>query len=138
MTGYNNSDSADDPNAGSVAEFSGLTDDFYNNVAIASIDSSDWPNDKYHWVDIRYNGQTGRVGTWDMCRNEDCPDGTSCCTDNKQRYASPGYLLDIETRTAQRLFGIADAENTLSAQIEYRVCGAFEPDEIAEQYGVHR
>jgi hypothetical protein len=138
MTGYNNSDLGDDPNAGSVAEFTGLTDEFYDNVPIASIDSSDFPSDKYHFVDIKFKGTIGRVETWDECRNEDCPDGTDCCTQNKQEFAQPGYLLDLETRTAQRLFGIKNAEDSLNTKIEYRICGSFDPDPIANQFGAHR
>lgn len=135
MTGYNNSNLADDPNAGSVMEYTGLTDAFYDNVPIASIDMSDWPTDKYHWVDINYNGKIGRVGVWDACLNSDCPDGTSCCSDNKKQYANPGYLLDIETRTAKRLWGIAKGEDTLDDKITYRICDAFDPDAVAAQYG---
>ena len=138
MIGYNNNNLADDPNAGSVMEFTGLTDAFYDNVPIAAIDSSDWDRDKYHWIDINYGGTVRRVGAWDACRNQDCPDGTNCCTDNKQRYAQPGYLLDVETRTAKRLFGVDNAEDTLNDEIQYRVCGAFDPDAIANSYGVYR
>jgi hypothetical protein len=138
ISGYNNSDGADDPNAGSLEDFTGLTAEFYANVPIASIDSSDWKHDSYHFVDIKYKGQIGRVQTWDLCLNADCPDGTNCCTDNKQKYAKPGYLLDVETRTAKRLFGIKHAEDTLLDKIEYRVCGAFDPDPIAARYGAHR
>jgi hypothetical protein len=138
MTGYNNSDSGDDPNAGSVAEFSDLTDEFYDNVPIASIDSSDFPHDKYRFVDIKFNGTIGRVETWDECRNEDCPDGTDCCTQNKHEFAQPGYLLDLETRTAARLFGLNDAEDSLNTKIEYRICSSFDPDPIAQQFGAHR
>jgi hypothetical protein len=138
LTGYNNSNLADDPNAGSLMEFTGLTAPFYDHVNMAAIDYSDWSGDRYHWIDIRYNGTVGRVGSWDACRNEDCPDGTMCCTDNKQRFATPGYLLDVETRTAQRLFGVTDAENTLNDRIEYRICGAFDPDAIANPYGAYR
>jgi hypothetical protein len=138
LTGYNNSNLADDPNAGSVMEFTGLTDAFYDNVNIASVDMSDWASDKYHWVDIKYNGTIGRVGVWDACLNKDCPDGTSCCTDNKQLYAKPGYLLDVETRTAKRLWGIAKAEDTLQDKIEYRICDSFDPDAVANKYGATR
>ncbi len=138
LTGYNNSDENDDPNSGSVMEFTGLTAAFYANVEIAAVDFSDWDGDRYHWVDINYEGSIRRVGVWDACRNEDCPDGTDCCTDNKERFATPGYLLDLETRTAARLFGVSDAENTLNDRIEYRICGAFDPDEIANAYGVFR
>jgi hypothetical protein len=138
MTGYNNSNLADDPNAGSVMEFTGLTDAFYDNVPIASIDMSDWPSDQYHWVDINYNGKVGRVGVWDACLNADCPDGTSCCSDNKKQYANPGYLLDVETRTAKRLWGIAKGEDTLDDKIQYRICDTFDPDAVAAQYGAKR
>jgi hypothetical protein len=138
LTGYNNSNFADDPNAGSVMEFTGLTDAFYNNVNIAAVDSSDWPTDKYHYVDIRYNGVIGRVGVWDACSNADCPDGTQCCTDNKKLFANPGYLLDVETRTAQRLWGVMNAENVLQDKIDYRICESFDPDAIAAMYGATR
>jgi hypothetical protein len=138
LTGYNNSSEDDDPNAGSLTEFTDLTEAFYNEVPIASVDSSDWPGDRYHFVDIRFGGRVGRVGVWDECRNEDCPDGTDCCTDNKTRYASPGYLLDLETRTAKRLFGVDNAEDTLNDRIEYRICEEFDPDAIARKYGAHR
>ena len=93
---------------------------------MAAIDFSDWNHDRYHYIDVRWNGTVGRVGVWDACRNEDCPDHTQCCTDNKQRFAQPGYLVDIETRTAQRLFGkpgyfaeidVAAAKGTAPAQL---------------------
>ena len=138
LTGYNNSDSGDDPNSGSVMEFTGLNEEFYANVDMAAIDFSDWGGDKYRWVDVDFQGTIGRVGVWDACRNEDCPDGRQCCTENKERFAQPGYLVDVETRTAQRLWGVFDAENTLNDRIEYRVCGSFDPDEIADRYGVRR
>jgi hypothetical protein len=138
LTGYNNSDSADDPNSGSVMEFTGLTAAFYNNVPIASIDMSDWPHDQYKYVDIKYKGVIGRVEVWDACLNSDCPDGTSCCSDNKKLFSSPGYLLDVETRTAKRLWGVDKAEDVLQDKIEYRICGSFDPDKIADQYGATR
>ena len=138
MSGYNNSDLADDPNAGSVMEFTGLTDPFYDSVPIAAVDMSDWASDRYHWVDIDYQGTIGRVAVWDACLDKDCPDGTSCCSDNKKKYASPGYLLDVETRTAKRLWGIARAEDTVDDAIEYRICEEFDPDPIAARYGATR
>jgi len=138
MTGYDNSDSSDDPNAGSVVEFTGLTERFYDNVPLASIDSSDFPHDKYHYIDIDLDGKIGRVQSWDMCKNEDCPDGNDCCTEAKEEFAQPGYLLDVETRAAKRLFGIDDAENSLFEKVQYRICGEFDPDPIAERYGAHR
>ena len=138
LTGYNNGNPDDDPHAGSLMEFTGLTDAFYANVAIAAVDFSDWDQDSYHWIEVNYNGTIARVGAWDACRNEDCPDGTDCCTDNKTRYATPGYLVDVETRTAERLFGVFDAENTLNDEIQYRICDEFDPDAIANPFGVYR
>jgi hypothetical protein len=138
LTGYNNRDSGDDPNAGSVMEFSGLGPDFYDHVDMAAVDMSDWGSDKYHWIDVNWNGQVRRVGVWDACRNEDCPDGNQCCTENKTRFATPGYLVDVESTTAQRLWGVADAENTLQDRIELRLCGRFDPDAIAEAHGAYR
>ena len=138
LTGYNNSNFADDPNAGDVMEFQGLNDAFYNGVDMAAVDFSDWDGDKYHYVDVNFNGVIGRVQVWDACRNEDCPDHTDCCTDNKTRFAQPGYLVDVETRTAARLWGVEAAEDTLNDEIQYRVCGAFDPDAIANSYGVYR
>ena len=138
MSGYDNSNLADDPNAGSVMEFTGLTGPFYDSVPIAAVDMSDWAGDRYHWVDINYNGTIGRVAVWDACLNQDCPDGTSCCSDNKKKYATPGYLLDVETRTAKRLWGIARAEDTVDDAIEYRICQEFDPDPIAARYGATR
>jgi hypothetical protein len=138
LTGYNNGDPGDDPNAGNLMEFTGLTDDFYANVEIAAVDFSDWEGDSYHWIEVDYNGTVGRVGAWDACRNEDCPDGTNCCTENKERYAQPGYLIDVETRTAARLWGVQDAEDTLNDEIQYRICDAFDPDAIANPFGVYR
>jgi hypothetical protein len=135
LTGYDNSNLADDPNAGSVMEYTNLNDAFYDHVPMAAVDMSDWSGDKYHWAEIKFKGKIGRVGIWDACNNADCPDGTNCCTDNKKKFASPGYLLDVETRTATRLWGVSNAEDTLQDKIEYRICGAFDPDTIADQYG---
>jgi hypothetical protein len=138
LTGYNNSNLADDPNAGSVMEFRGLTDPFYDHVDMAAVDMSDWGGDSYHWVDVDFGGVVGRVGVWDACADADCPDGEQCCTNNKKLFATPGYLVDVETRTAARLWGVQDAEDTLRDKIQFRVCGTFDPDVIAEMYGAHR
>jgi len=138
LTGYDNSNSGDDPNAGSVMEFTGLTAVFYDNVDMAAVDFSDWGGDKYRWIDVNFNGTVGRVGAWDACRNEDCPDGRQCCTENKELFAQPGYLVDVEVRTARRLWGVQNGEDTLQDRIEYRLCGSFDPDEIADRYGVRR
>jgi len=138
LTGYNNSDSGDDPNAGSVMEFSGLNANFYAHVDMAAVDMSDWDHDQYHYVDVDFDGTIGRVQAWDACNDADCPDGRMCCTENKRLFAQPGYLVDVETRTAARLWGVQDAEDTLRNEIRYRICDSFDPDPIAEKYGAHR
>jgi hypothetical protein len=138
MTGHDNGNPSSDPGAANLAGFTGLTEAFYHDVAIAAVDSSDWNRDQYHWVDILYNGQIGRVGVWDMGAGEDCPEGRESCAESTTKLSSPGYLLDLETRTAQRIFGVTSAENTLLEQIQYRVCGAFDPDAVAAQFGAHR
>ena len=61
LTGYNNSNFADDPNAGDVMEFQGLNDAFYNGVDMAAVDFSDWDGDKYRYIDVEFNGVVGRV-----------------------------------------------------------------------------
>jgi hypothetical protein len=138
LTGYNNADSADDPHSGNLMEFTNLNQAFYDNVEIAAVDLSDWGPDQYRWIDVKWNGVIGRVGVWDACRNEDCPDGTDCCTNNKELFAFPGYLVDVEQHTAARLWGVQDAENTLQDEIELRLCAEFDPDQIANMYGVYR
>jgi hypothetical protein len=138
LTGYNNSDLGDDPNAGNVMEFGGLNDDFYNHVDMAAVDLSDWGSGQYHYLDVNYNGQVRRVQVWDACLNADCPDGTDCCTENKNLFANPGYLVDVENRTAARLWGVQNAEDVLQEEIPVRVCGSFDPDAIADMYGAHR
>jgi hypothetical protein len=50
LTGYNNSDFGDDPHAGSVMEFTGLNDSFYDNVNMAAVDFGDWDGDQYRWI----------------------------------------------------------------------------------------
>jgi len=138
LTGYNNSDEGDDPNAGNVMEFGGLNDDFYAHVDMAAVDLSDWGSGQYHFLDVNYNGQVRRVQVWDACLNADCPDGTDCCTENKNLFANPGYLVDVENRTAARLWGVQNAEDVLQDEIQVRICGTFDPDEIADMYGAHR
>ena len=119
-------------------EFTGLTAAFYDNVPIASIDMGDWARHRYRYIDVKYAGRTARVAAWDACADADCPDGTSCCTDNKQRFSKPGYLIDVEARTAKRLFNVDNAAQTLLDRVEYRVCERFDPDAIARRYGARR
>lgn len=135
MSGYDNLDGADDANPGSLAEYTGTTEEFLDNVPVASILESDWDNDKYRNIEINYNGNIQTVQSWDQCANADCPDGGDCCTDNAQMFADPGYLLDVEQRTLSRLFGIDDYTDFL-VEIQYRICDPFDPDPVAEEYGL--
>lgn len=138
LSGYDNLDGADDKHPGSIAEYSGTTTNFLNNVPVASILMNDWSKDKYHNIEMKYKGQTKTVQSWDQCADADCgKNDLQCCTRNAKKFANPGYLLDIDKQTLSRLFGIKNYEETLE-KIQYRICDKFDPTPIAKKYNLHK
>jgi len=137
MSGYDNLDGSDDMHPGSLAEWSGTNEQNLKKIPVASINMPDWNRYKYHNIEVKYNGQTRTVQSWDQCADEDCPDRTPCCTNNAKKFANPGFLIDIDKRTLKRLFGIRNYENTL-ARVEYRICDRFNPRPIAQANGLHQ
>jgi len=84
---------------------------FVNNVNIVAVHSMFWSTYQYTYVDITYKGITGRFAVLDLCSDGDCPDG-QCCTVN-MNYNNNGFLLDVDSAAALRVWGISNAENTL-------------------------
>eukprot|EP01098_Paradermamoeba_levis_P017105 TRINITY_DN9601_c0_g1_i1.p2 TRINITY_DN9601_c0_g1~~TRINITY_DN9601_c0_g1_i1.p2 ORF type:complete len:142 (+),score=43.40 TRINITY_DN9601_c0_g1_i1:333-758(+) len=139
MTGYDNLDGGDDPNAGNVAEFT-TSQNFLSKVPVVSINTgNDWEKYQYHNIEIRLpNGRTGVVQSWDQCSNDDCPPkaGQNCCDVNARMFGG-NFLLDVEKRTLARLFGLKNYNN-VQQKVCYRILGSFNPDSVASRYGSHR
>jgi len=133
MSGYDNLDGADDAHPGCLAEYCGTTAAFLNAVPVSSILARDFPNYKYHNVEINWNGKIGTVQAWDECANADCPNGeTTCCTDNAKLYGGD-FLLDVDRHALQNVFGIANYGNVLD-KISYRICAAADVKSIASKW----
>lgn len=86
-----------------------VSQNFVNNVNIVAVHSKFWSTYGYTQVDITYGGRTGRFVVLDLCADTDCG---GCCTAN-MNYNNNGFLLDIDSAAARRVFGISKAENTL-------------------------
>jgi len=141
LTGYDNLDATDDPNPGSLNEYSSpnlqAARNFLSNVPVVSIHNRDWASYKYHNINIKLsNGIMGTVQSWDECQNADCPDNTkTCCDTNAAQFnqAHP-FLLDVERQTLARLFQTTSWDSTEVA-VQYQICSSFDPSPIAQRYG---
>jgi hypothetical protein len=131
MTGYDIL-STDNSVVGGIADYTGCTDAFVNAVPVVAILERDWSAYKYHNIQINYNGNIQTVQSWDYCADSDCG---GCCTANAAAFADPGFLLDVDKATLNKLFGIADWSNTF-ARVQYQICDAFDPTPIANQYNL--
>lgn len=134
ISGYN-ALSSDNSHRAAFEDYEKISREFLAHVPVVSIHKSDWEDDRYRNIQVRYKGTTATLQSWDLCLDADC-DG--CCSENKRRYAKPGYLLDIESMTARRLFDVENAENNLLAKIEYRICNRFDPAPIARRYDAEK
>ncbi|KAL0491334.1 isoprenyl transferase [Acrasis kona] len=135
ISGYDNLDGGDDKHPGSLAEWSGTTTGFLNEVPVVSILQRDFKNLKYRSINIRYNGRIGTVQVWDMCVNADCPDHTNCCTDNARKFGGD-FLLDVERRALKNVFGKPDWE--VLDRVEFQICDRFDPKVAAKKWHLHQ
>ena len=108
--------SYDNTSPGALAEHS-VTQNFVNNVNIVAVHSQDWAKYKYIPVDITYLGKTGRFVVMDYCSDSDC-DG--CCTKN-MNMNNNGFLTDVDSTAALKVWGIANAEDTLNDSATFKV-----------------
>jgi hypothetical protein len=92
-----------------------VSQNFVNNVNIVAVHSKFWSTYGYTQVDITFNGKTGRFVVLDLCADTDCG---GCCTAN-MNWNNNGFLLDIDSAAARRVFGISNAENTLKASATF-------------------
>jgi hypothetical protein len=135
MTSYDNL-SSDDSHPGCFNDYCGTTPTFLDAVPVVAIHANNWPFDKYHNIEIkRSNGAVGIVQSWDFCADEDCPNG-SCCTTNANIFGG-NYLVDLERRTLQRLFGVTTWDGTRE-KVTVRICDSFDPAPIANKYGLKK
>lgn len=125
--------SNDDP-SGSLAEYDRVTRDFLDEVNVVSIPEQEWSDYAYRNIEFRWKNKTYRVQAWDKCSKHD-----SDCRRNRNASAGngwDGFVLDVEARTAQRLFGIRNAEEKLLEEVSFRACGSFDDQAIARRFGM--
>jgi hypothetical protein len=131
MTSYDNL-TGDDSNPGCFNDYCGTTPTFLDAVPVVAIHQNNWPLDKYHNIEIkRSNGVVGIVQSWDLCADADC---NGCCTTNAKAFGG-NYLVDVERRTLQRLFGMTAWDQTFE-KVTVRICNSFDPVPIANKYGL--
>jgi hypothetical protein len=114
LTGYNVM-SSDNTSPGTLA-VGKVSRNFVNNVNIVAVHSQLWSTYGSTQVDITYNGRTGRFVVLDMCADSDC---NGCCTAN-MNWSNNGFLLDVDSSAAQRVWGVSNAENTLKASATFK------------------
>jgi hypothetical protein len=71
----------------------------------------------------------GIFQVWDYCADSDCK---GCCTKNQQ---GTGFLLDIDSTAAQRVFGVKNAENSLYTKALFKKIGTVNPSDVCRMYG---
>jgi hypothetical protein len=131
MTGYDNL-SGDDLNPGCFFDYCGTTSAFLGAVPVVAIHQNNWSVDKYHYIQVQQsNGIVVTVQSWDLCADTDCG---GCCTTNAKAFGG-NYLVDVERRTLERLFGITAWDQTFE-KVTVRVCNSFDPAPVAAQYGL--
>ena len=55
-------------------------------------------------------------------RPADCAKSNpKCCSRNKKHYASPGFLVDVDTHAIKRMWGLSGGQNYLEAPVSH--CG---------------
>jgi len=89
---------------------------FVNNVNIVAVHSKYWATYGKTQVDITYLGKTARFVVLDLCADTDCG---GCCTANLN-WNNNGFLLDVDSSAARRVWGIVNAENTLKVSATYK------------------
>lgn len=108
---------------------------FFKARNVVAIDWGNWKSDKYRNIEISLEGKVGTFSVWDFCNDKDCAkDNPKCCSTNKETYSKPGYLLDVETHGAHKVWGLKDAQNWLVAPVWYRVCGKFDRKKDVKKY----
>ncbi|PRP87195.1 hypothetical protein PROFUN_01457 [Planoprotostelium fungivorum] len=133
MTGYDNTDGHDDKHPGSLMEYDHTTPAFWANVNAVSIYDRDWSQWKYHNIIINYKGKNVTVQSWDACTNADCPEDPQCCTHNAQKFAKPGFLVDVEKRVLKSAFNITNYNDVMN-KITIYLCDAFDHQAVANKY----
>jgi hypothetical protein len=106
-----------DGGSGNSKEFMALPPQFVSDIPLVAVHAKNFPNLKYHWLDILLVHPTtrqirrGQVYVFDECTNAACPPGSgkTCCTTNarliKQAVGAPAFLLDLERHGTLRHFG---------------------------------
>eukprot|EP01126_Amoeba_proteus_P066006 TRINITY_DN9484_c0_g1_i10.p1 TRINITY_DN9484_c0_g1~~TRINITY_DN9484_c0_g1_i10.p1 ORF type:complete len:272 (-),score=60.04 TRINITY_DN9484_c0_g1_i10:85-900(-) len=119
VTGYDNLGSN---SVGSVAEFP-TNQVFLSSVPVAAILNRDWSVYKYHDISIILISRWGIVQSWDFCSN---------CTEIMKSVPGSNFMLAIERRTLQRVFGVKDWQNFF--QSCYQVQAPFDPRPLVGRY----
>jgi hypothetical protein len=100
--------SSDNTSPGALAEYQ-VTLNFVNSVNVVAVHSRDWATYKYAQLTITYKGRTGVFIVADYCSDKDCG---GCCTANAN-YKGNGFLTDVDSTAARRVFGVSKAEDFL-------------------------
>jgi len=152
MSGYDNENCDDDPNAGCLQGLDGCGcnkaqyAEFLNDYPIASVAKEDWETMKYKKVelrivqcdeDVKYTKKEGYVYIFDECDNKDCPGADKqCCTRNKNKYVPKecegkvsGMLFDTEKTALKNQFGIDNFDN-VACEVEYKIVGELTSEEV--------
>jgi hypothetical protein len=111
--------STDNTSPGALAEYQ-VTQNFVNRVNVVAVHSMHWQQYKYLPLDITYKGATARFIVMDYCSDSDCG---GCCTTN-MNYNGNGFLADVDSTAALRVWGIANAENTLYDSATFQVASS--------------
>ena len=136
MTGYDNQNTSDDPNA-FMLDNTQVNADFLKNVPVVAVNQPDWGINQYHNIQvIRNDGQQAMLQIWDLCSNTDCSllAGVDCCTKNAKAYGGD-FLVDVEARTLIRLFQLNNYAE-VNEQICYKVLDSFQPNVILATYNI--
>ncbi|KAI7838687.1 hypothetical protein COHA_007489 [Chlorella ohadii] len=122
---------------------------FFKAQNVLAVDSGDWEDARYRYVEVFMEDKHATLETWDLCDGEytlrakfcvhkDCaPDNKDCCSSNKKTFTDEdgsGFLLDIETHALKSVWGYDDGHNWLVAPAWYRICDRFDYKKEVDEY----
>lgn len=112
--------SHDNTAPGALAEYQ-VTERLLDEVGVAAVAKEDWRDWRFKKVAVTFDGKTGVFVVCDYCDDNDCPDHDPCCCSKNKGYESNGFLLDLDSLTVGRVWGLRHAEDNLLRSARFTV-----------------
>ena len=112
--------SHDNTAPGALAEYQ-VTERMLAEVGVAAVAKEDWLAWRFKKVAVTFDGKTGVFVVCDYCDDRDCSDDDPCCCSRNKGFESNGFLLDLDSLTVGRVWGLRHAEDSLLRSARFTV-----------------